>query len=106
MNLGTTIKCLRKSKGINQRSLSESCGITQGYLSQIENNKREPTITTLRQISTLLDVPLPVMLLLSIDESDIPEEKRSTYQTILPAVRSFIDGIFIQDQQIGPSSAT
>jgi len=38
MDIGKVIKEARKSKGLKQQSFAEMCGITQTYLSQIENN--------------------------------------------------------------------
>ena len=46
MNLGQAIKDLRKTKGIKQGDFAIECGITPAYLSQIENNKREPNLST------------------------------------------------------------
>ena len=43
MNLGETIKLLRKRNGLNQSQLAELCEITVTYLSLIENGKKEPT---------------------------------------------------------------
>src|SRR5690606_22620258 len=90
MNLGLTIKKLRKQKEINQISFAEKCGITQTYLSQIENNAKEPTITKLKMISDALDIPLPIIFFLSMDESDIQPNKRSTFKLIKPSVNSML----------------
>ncbi|WP_373262779.1 helix-turn-helix domain-containing protein, partial [Bacteroides thetaiotaomicron] len=43
MNIGKIIKETRKSKGLKQQSFAKMCGITQTYLSQIENNVKDPT---------------------------------------------------------------
>ena len=59
MNLGTIIKNSRKQKGQTQLEFATSCGITQTYLSQIENNNKEPNLATLKEISNKLEIPLP-----------------------------------------------
>lgn len=51
MDIGKVIKEARKSKGLKQQSFAEMCGITQTYLSQIENNVKEPTISLLKRIA-------------------------------------------------------
>lgn len=94
MNLGKAIKSLRQQQGIRQNSLAESCDISQTYLSQIENNAKEPNISTLKVIAKELKVPLPVLFFLSLDESDIKPEKRNAYNHIVPSLKSMIAEFF------------
>ena len=106
MTIGPTLRIIRKKRGILQKDLSEACSLTQSYLSQIENNKREPTIATLREICNYLEVPLPAVFLLSIEDDDLPAAKREAYQSVLPAMKLFIDGLFIGElENDAPASA-
>ena len=68
MNLGDTIYNLRKNKGLAQIELAKMTGITQAYLSGIENNKREPNLSTLKKLSENLGIPLPIIFFFSLDE--------------------------------------
>lgn len=61
MDLGETIKSIRKQKGLKQNEFAQLCNITQAYLSQIENNLKEPNLSTLRVISNNLGIPLPIL---------------------------------------------
>lgn len=94
MDLGNTIKSLRQQQGIRQNSLAESCDISQTYLSQIENNAKEPNISTLKVIAKELRVPLPVLFFLSLDEKDIKPEKRNAYSHLAPSLKSMIAEFF------------
>jgi transcriptional regulator with XRE-family HTH domain len=94
MNLGTTIKNFRIQKGIKQNSLAEQCDITQTYLSQIENNVKEPNLSTLKVICKHLGIPVPVLFFLSLDEKDIKPEKRASYKHIEPSIKSMISEFF------------
>ncbi|WP_396151308.1 helix-turn-helix domain-containing protein [Flavobacterium sp.] len=94
MNLGTVIKNIRKQKGQTQSEFASSCGITQTYLSQIEGNLKEPNLSTLKEISTNLDVPLPILFFLSLDENDIDPEKRKAFEIINPSVKSLVSEFF------------
>ncbi|HVD99986.1 MAG TPA: helix-turn-helix transcriptional regulator [Cytophagaceae bacterium] len=94
MNIGNTIKTLRQQKGINQISLAEMSGITQTYLSQIENNVKEPNISTLKAISEKLGMPLPILFFLSLDGEDIQPEKQAAYNHLLPSIKSMITEFF------------
>ena len=94
MDLGLTIKKLRQQNGLNQCQFADVCGITQTYLSQIENNLKEPNISTLRNIANQLSVPLPVLFFLTLDDKDIQEEKRSAFNLLAPSIKSMISEFF------------
>lgn len=94
MNLGTTIKNLRLQKGFKQNSFAEQCGITQTYMSQIENNAKEPNLSTLKVISEKLSIPLPVLFFLSLSMDDIDPEKREAFKHLDPSIKSMISEFF------------
>ncbi len=95
MNLGITIKSIRKQKGYKQNIFANKCNITQAYLSQIENNIKDPNLSTLKVISNNLEIPLPVLFFLSIDNEDIPDKKKEAYTLIAPSIKSLINEFFI-----------
>lgn len=74
MDIGSVIRDIRKKKKITQTQLAKLSQITQTYLSQIENNQKEPTIPTLKAIADSLSIPLPILLFLSVENEDIPEK--------------------------------
>ncbi|WP_284651052.1 helix-turn-helix domain-containing protein [Flavobacterium terrisoli] len=94
MNLGTVIKNIRKQKGQTQSEFATNCGITQTYLSQIESNLKEPNLSTLKDISLNLDIPLPILFFLSLDEADIDPNKRKAFEIINPSVKSLVSEFF------------
>jgi len=94
MDLGITIKNLRIQKGIKQNLLAEQCNISQTYLSQLENNVKEPNISTLRLISEKLGLPLPILFFLSLDDKDIKPEKRTAYDFLAPSIKAMISEFF------------
>lgn len=94
MNLGNTIRQIRLQKEMNQNELAQSCGITQTYLSKIENNKMEPNLSTLKIICKKLNTPLPVLFFLSIDHNDIAPEKRNAFELLVPSIHSIITEFF------------
>jgi len=94
MNLGNIIKSLRKQKKQTQSEFATVCGITQTYLSQIESNLKEPNLATLKKISEKLDIPLPILFFLSLDESDIDPNKRKAFEIINPSVKSLVSEFF------------
>ena len=54
----TSIKLLRKVRGISQAKLSEMTGLAQPYISQVEKGDDGITLRSLRLIAQALDVPL------------------------------------------------
>ena len=56
--LGQRIKRLRKERGATLKQVAEASGLSQGYLSQIETDKVEPSISVLRKLSSYYRVPL------------------------------------------------
>lgn len=94
MDVGATIKRIRKQRKLSQDKLSEQAGITQTYLSQIEANQKEPNLSTLKAIAKAFDLPLPILFFMSITEEDIPKNKRTAYSLIGPSINSFINEFF------------
>jgi transcriptional regulator with XRE-family HTH domain len=94
MDLGNTIKNFRKQKELKQGEFAIKCGISQTYLSLIENNQKEPNLSTLKEISIQLDIPLPIIFFQSMTNEDIPSQKRDAYKIIGPSVKSLINEFF------------
>ena len=94
MDLGNIIKNIRKQKGQTQSEFALSCGITQTYLSQIENNLKEPNLSTLKSISDSLNVPLPILFFLSMTEDDVQPNKRIAFEIVSPSVKSLVNEFF------------
>lgn len=93
MNLGETIKLLRKRNGLNQSQLAELCEITVTYLSLIENGKKEPTLSLLKTITNSLQVPLPILLFSALTEEDIPESRKEFFNVIKPSIDSMLHNL-------------
>ena len=58
MNIGAKIKNLRTLNGLTQEELADRCELTKGFISQLENNNNEPSISTLQDILTALGTNL------------------------------------------------
>jgi transcriptional regulator with XRE-family HTH domain len=62
MNLGKHIRQARKLKNLNQEECAELLGIKQGYLSNLEANKREPSLAMLVTIKKKLETSYDKLL--------------------------------------------
>lgn len=59
--LGADMRALRKSRGLTLTDLAEHLGRSVGWLSQVERDKSEPSISDLRQIAEVLGVPMSLL---------------------------------------------
>jgi len=94
MDLGNTIKRIRKHKVLTQGEFASLCSITQTYLSQIENNQKEPNLSILKTIAEKLSVPLPILFFQSLTEEDVQSDKKEIFNAVSPSVKQIIDEIF------------
>ena len=65
--VGDNCARIRKQAGLTQEELSERCGLSQQYLSDLERGKRNPTIVTIFEIAQALGVS-HVLLIAPVDE--------------------------------------
>ena len=91
MDIGNTIKELRKKKGLKQNELAKKAHITQAYLSKIENNSKEPTISSLRSLAESLEIPLPILFFRSMTIEDVEPHKREAFEILLPSIKGMVD---------------
>jgi transcriptional regulator with XRE-family HTH domain len=54
--VGRNAARLRKERGLTQEDLAERCGLSQQYLSGLEQGRRNPTIVTIYEIANALGV--------------------------------------------------
>ncbi|WP_424767884.1 helix-turn-helix domain-containing protein [Paenibacillus sp. sgz302251] len=80
MDIGSTIRAIRKRKNITIAQICEASGLSQGFMSQVETNKTSPSIATLESIAQALKVPLAYLLLKKEERMQIvrKEERRIT----------------------------
>lgn len=58
LDVGSTIKKIRKEKNITIKDLATKAKITSSMLSQIEHGTANPSLNTIRTIAQVLDVPI------------------------------------------------
>lgn len=62
-NFGEFMKNLRKERGLTLAELSKESGVSQPFLSQIENNKRRPSPEILKKLYDPLEYPYDLLLI-------------------------------------------
>ncbi len=56
--IGKNIKKIRTQKGLSQQQLAQKSGISQSFLSDLENGKKSPTVDSLNKICRSLGISL------------------------------------------------
>ncbi len=56
MNIGTLLRRCRKERKLTLRTVAEKAAISEGFLSQVENNVNSPSVDTLMRICDVLEV--------------------------------------------------
>lgn len=59
--LGADIRALRKARGMTLSDIAERLGRSVGWISQVERDISEPSISDLRQIAKALEVPMSML---------------------------------------------
>ena len=88
MDLGQAIKALRIKQQMTQAELAERVGMSTNAVSQIELGKTIPPKATIERMAHAFGIPVSYILMATIEERDIPEEKRVLYRTLLEPLRN------------------
>lgn len=89
MNIGTTIKKLRRERDITQEQLAEFLNISVSAVSQWESNKTSPDISLLAPLANIFEVSADVILGIDVDmkEKKIEEIYTSAYNDSVAGYR-------------------
>lgn len=77
-SLGVTLKDARKNIGLTLMQVESMVGISNAYLSQLENDKiKNPSVNILSKLSSLYKVPLKTLLSNAnmIDKKEVQQEE-------------------------------
>lgn len=73
MKIGSTIRKCRQIRGMTLESLAIEIGLSKSYLSLVETNKRELSLSYLKNIAVALNIPLPLLIYLASEPEEINE---------------------------------
>lgn len=102
MKLGEKIRQARLSKGLSQKTL---CGdtITRNMLSQIENGSANPSMATLRQLASRLELPLSYFLeeqaFLSPNRELMEKARKAGPEEVLAILEDYQPGDCFDDER-------
>ncbi|MEX6014791.1 helix-turn-helix domain-containing protein [Mammaliicoccus sciuri] len=62
MTFGQNLKRIRKDMKLTQQEMADKIGISQNYLSDIENGKRYPSIKAVTGLAQCLGISVPKLI--------------------------------------------
>lgn len=71
MNVGQAIRRCRMQRGASQSDIANRAKCSVSYLSMLENNKRDPTLSTITKIAEALRVPVGLLFILAADQDEL-----------------------------------
>lgn len=108
MNLGMLLRRCRKEKGLTLKAVAERIGLSEGFMSQVENNVKSPSLDTLMKICSALDVNagdlfnqlqkqerLFIIRCSEWDEEEVPHTGFSTRRFISEDQRTTLDSALL-----------
>ena len=96
-NIIQALKLERIKLGLSQKEVAEELGLSQTYLSLLENNKK-PRFSTaiLVRYAATLNIPIPILMWNAMTEKDVNPRKLEIYRALKPSIDAMISDIFIE----------
>lgn len=98
MNVSKGIKTLLDRRGISQKELAKLINKSETSISLIMKNKTQPRKETLEAIANALSVSSEVILLLSVEKEDVPENRKEYYDILWPNIETNLLTLFSQEE--------
>lgn len=83
---------------LRQKEIVEKTGYSQTYLSQIERGRRKPSLECLNKICLALDIPLGVLLFLSVEPTEFAKRLQKKAETSLDSAKDIVKDIIALDK--------
>lgn len=71
---GEALRLVRSFHDVNQAELAQSLSISRSYLSEIESNKKTPSLELLQRYSAHFGIPLSSLVLFSENAGESPRD--------------------------------
>ena len=95
MTFGDTLRDLRQQRGMTQKELGNTLGVSAQMIAQYENGKRKPKLGTLQQIAASLNVPTDYFLNrydgFQLTDIELNNRARNSFENLLTLYRNARD---------------
>lgn len=106
MSIGTKIKDIRKSKGLTQVQLADKAQISRSYLGDLEGDRYNPSLETLRSIANALGVDVSTFVSNDPNVNFSPRDKRDIARDIerFEASLESDEGLMFDGEPLSPEA--
>lgn len=94
LDIGQTIRQLRLAYGYTQSEFADIVGLSQSHLSLVEKGKRDLRQDSLERISEAFEMPVAMIMFMSMNEDDVPKSKRELFRRAKPVINRELTLIF------------
>jgi transcriptional regulator with XRE-family HTH domain len=84
LQIGAKIKAFRKNQNTTIKQISEKVGVSESYISQLEHNKVNPSLGTLKKLATALGVNMVDFFSNGSSEDDVVVRKNQRRKIVYP----------------------
>ncbi len=88
LKFGNLLALIREHKGFLQKTLAKEAGMNVSVICEIENNRREVSLKSLKKIAKVLDIPYQVLLLYTLDPTKMSEDKQDAFSKIVKLINN------------------
>lgn len=89
INIGGTIKKYRIKSNLKQTELAKKIKVTSTYISAVENNRKEPSISLLNAICRAVHLPKEVLFLEAVNINDFKKKDREIIDTAKEIMKAY-----------------
>lgn len=82
MKIGQAIKLCRIRRGITQSELAQLAECSVSYLSMLENDKRDATLSTITRIANALKIPVSLIFFLGAESNELNGIDKDLYSEL------------------------
>ena len=75
-SVGQAIQLARTKRQLTQAALANRAGISVSYLSMLERGRRDPPLSTLKQVAQALVMPLEILFFLGAEDGELGQLNR------------------------------
>ncbi len=83
MSIGSKVKSLRKAQKLTQVQLASKANLSRSYLADLEGDRYNPSVSTLKSIATALNVDLAELISKQEELKYLDKEKNSSEKEFL-----------------------
>lgn len=105
-DVGQRIRMLREQRGLSLRALAEKCGLSLNAISKIERGENSPTVASLHQLASALNVPITEFFRDSSDQSTVYVKRSHRLHSRRSGMNIESLGIGLRNQQLEPFLVT